>query len=47
MTNPQFITLIVSLAVGFATIFYYMVSVQGKRFSDMNNRISDLEQSNR
>ena len=50
MPNVQFIALIVSFAVGFATIFYYMVSIQGnrigdldKRFGDMNNRIGDLD----
>ncbi len=42
MTNPQFITMMVTLVVGFATIVYYMVSVQGKRISDLDKRVGDL-----
>ena len=54
MPNIEFIALLVSFVLGFGTIFYYMVSIQGKRFGDMNNRFVDLdkrfwryEQSNR
>ena len=43
MPNIEFIALLVSFVLGFATIFYYMVSIQGKRFGDMNNRIGDLD----
>ena len=43
MPNIEFIALLVSFVLGFATIFYYMVSIQGKRFGDMNNRFVDLD----
>ena len=39
MPNVQFIALIVSFAVGFATIFYYMVSIQGNRIGDLDDLV--------
>ena len=37
MPNIEFIALLVSFVLGFATIFYYMVSIQGKRSAISTN----------